>query len=366
MKPALFRPSTLAWAAGLGALHLCACSSSVSFRPGADGTSTRASAGGGSSSTTASGGSGGSGGVGGAMGCHGAVAATSDVFDPGEVYMLGTTQPGDGLHDALAHWSSPGSAVGGLDPHSDGRYAVHPGDGHMLYVSLGKTLRLRAYRCTGGCVATWENSVPDTPDDDEDLPIPGCTDDFEGEFRFLQSPTGTIFHTCASAGANWLDSTGNIAYGEGAAGALLALGYDELALTDEAVVRLDTGESAPFAGLPEGEMVALRATEGGFLVGVVPPDESGPAHEVALYRIDSSGATTVVGVFTKFDSPDHSFGAMPPRLDACNALFEVGSGSNGQVVLRRTLDGAADIVFEDYDESEGVLPFHVYALVTGP
>ena len=146
--------------------------------------------------------------------CHGAAAAvTGDLFDPDQVYLVGTLIEGGCGRDAVAHWGSPDSAVVGFHCHVDERSArIRPTDGRLLYTNVFEDL-LREFH-----EDDWpspDSVYPDAPlDNDTVLPTPPCTDGLDPLAGFLVSPTGTVLHRCRSDAATWYDETGRVAYAE--------------------------------------------------------------------------------------------------------------------------------------------------------
>ncbi|MGK3999935.1 hypothetical protein [Sorangium sp. So ce1024] len=312
-------------------------------------------------------GAGGHGAGAGAPDCSGASAAvTGDVLDPDQVYLAGTLLEGACGRDALAHWSSPESAVVGFHCHVDERSArIRPTDGRLLYTNVFEDL-LREFHCDD-CPFRG-NGYPDAPlDNDPVLLTPRCADGLAPSDGFLVSPAGAVLYRCRSDTATWYDERGRVAYAN-PEDPLLHLGHGDLALAARSVVHLATSTSTPITGLPEGRLlhtVRARAPDRFLLVlEAERPAEDGGSQE--LWEVDGDGAAARLGAFPPLPAGAVHVSAYTSKLDGCGALLQFGGGPGllEDIIVRRDIGGASEVVYTE--AIEPLVKIHVSALVTGP
>ncbi|WP_437732144.1 hypothetical protein [Sorangium sp. So ce1335] len=331
--------------------------------------------GGGAGAGAEEGGSDGGGGAGAAEGgagvgapdCSGASSAvTGDVLDPDQVYLAGTLLEGACGRDAVAHWSSPESAVVGFHCHVDERSArIRPTDGRMLYTNVFEHL-LRAFHCDD-CPFRG-NDYPEAPlDNDPVLLTPPCPDGLVPHDGFLVSPKGAVLYRCRADAATWYDESGRVAYADPEA-PLLHLGHGDLALAARSVVHLATSTSRPIIGLPEGRLlhtVRARAPDRFLLVlESERPTEDGSSQE--LWEIDGRGAAKRLGAFPPLPAGAVQVSAATSKLDGCGALLQFGGGTGllEDIIVRRDIGGASEVVYTE--AADPLVKIHVSALFTGP
>ena len=128
------------------------------------------------------------------------------------------------------------------------------------------------------------------------------------------------------------------------------------------VIDLVSGRLNPIRGLPYGFIDAVRAEPSGKFVAAIRPDSGGMSE--SLWEIDKSGAATLRGRYSPPPSPTlHPF---PAQLEPGGALLQFGHGPGvfEDVIVRRTIDGRAEVV---YSEAWGPLvKIHISGLITGP
>ncbi|WP_438024275.1 hypothetical protein [Sorangium sp. So ce233] len=304
---------------------------------------------------------------GGAPDCSGASAAvTGDVLDPDQVYLAGTLSEGSCGRDAVAHWSSPGSAVVGFHCHVDERSArIRPSDGRLLYTNVFEDL-LREFRCDD-CPFRG-NDYPAAPlDNDPVLHTPPCADGLAPLTGFLVSPAGAVLYRCRSDDATWYDESGRVAYAD-PEDPLLHLGHGDLALAARSVVHLATSTSLPITGLPGDRLlhtVRARAPDSFLLVlESERPTDDGSSQE--LWQVDGDGAATRLGAFPPLPPGAVHVSAYTSKLDGCGALLQFGGGTGvlEDVIVRRHIGGVSEVVYTE--AADPLVKIHVSSLFTGP
>ncbi|WP_437946434.1 hypothetical protein WME98_37095 [Sorangium sp. So ce296] len=345
--------------AGAGGGSTSAGAGGGSTSAGSGGGSTSAGAGGGSTSTNASSGSGGAGG--GVSAGGGGPGNISDVFDPAEVYLLGTVQPGSSGRDAMAHWSDPNTAAVGFIGAYDEFSARLQDSGKLLYVLAGSVREFVCDACP--YVGTYLNG---SDANDLVLPTAPCVpNDWIEDIKV--GPGGSWIHSCSGdANRHWYDSNGVMVYGD-EEDMLVHLGYSNLALTQHRVVDLANASSVPIVGLPNAPLLAVRAlAPDSFRVALATGQESGA---VELWQIDATGTATLIGSYPPVPAGYTVQPFSPHRhhaLEATGALLQLGEGPMvfQDVIIRREIGGSSVVV---YDEASGPLvQIHISGLVTGP
>lgn len=335
----------------VGLIAECACGARSDL--GAGGSAEEPTVAGGHPAHSGEGASGGSGGFG-AASC---VPATSDSFDPREVYFIGTTAPSSSSNDVVAHWCDSEIGVAGFDFGASG-FAIRPTDGRLIRYEISPNgfFEFHCDTCPFTSATpypedSWLNDIP--------IPTPGC-DQVRG---ILMSPEGEIVTQCGDDPPIYLSSAGDVLYpaADSVDPILLHIGSGGVGLTESFVVDLSTGVSTPIVGLPEGLRGAARAAEDdGFWVT--------RAHEgvMSLFHITGGGTATLVGDYSPppssvFVSEDLAWlGA----LDAEHRFFEVGEYLGESVILRRDLSGVSEVVHDD--GADPLIKLGGWMLVTGP
>jgi hypothetical protein len=284
-------------------------------------------------------------------------ALTSDIFDPGEVYMAGALNDGSGY--GLAHLRCPNVAVADFS-NSSGESYIRPTDGRLLYRHLQEP-SIREFHMDG-CLhvagATNDRFVSTRTANDH-LFWGVCPEGSSAD-EFLISPEGFFMLHCD--GASWRDIGGEHVYSENRDGPLLHLGYGNLALTATRVIDLSTG-AGPLIVRPDGFIHAIRA---------VPPDKfwivlrlNADASQ-ALFEVNRDGLVTQLGTFPT--PPSGTVVGTTGRLDKNGALYQFTTRRKDttaeyeSVVIRRDIGGRFEFVYE-----EGSKPFvRAGTLITGP
>ncbi|WP_437751607.1 hypothetical protein [Sorangium sp. So ce1389] len=374
-------------------LLLCACASNdgPASEAGGGGAVSAGSHGGGTSSPTASGtgggggrgadggggsGAGGDGGAGGGGGEGGGepacdrspLAVAGDVFDPGEVYVMGTLEESSCYRYAVAHWSRPDSAAVGFTCDATTWSAqIRPTDGHFLYVDAAlDDDRLREFRCDG-CPYDGGDYPIAPHDNDTVLPTPACERDILGTTQFLVSATGAVLHRCNVAAATWYDETGKVVYADPDS-PLLHVGHGDLALTRRSVVDLATSASTPIVGLPDRQIrtVRAKAPDKFLLVIDVEPDAPPEDGRQELWEVDGAGNATQLGAFPPIPADLLYVFATSSKLDACGGLVQIGHAAELaiDVIVRREIGGTSEVVYTETTDPR--VKLHGSSLVTGP
>jgi len=283
----------------------------------------------------------------------GPVQADSDVFDPTQVYLVGTRVEGACGMDAVAHWSSPNVHVGAFDCYFDDFSAkVRPSDGRLLY-TIGFEGLLHEFRCDD-CAASGG-----TPEEDPVIPTTPCSPEDNGILDFLVSPAGATVHKCWSDAFTWYDASGKVIYIDKPGEELVHVGHGDLALTTSTIVRLSTGKATPIIGLPSHSFLTVRAREpGSFLVAI-------GATNPELWEVGANGIARKRGEYPALPAGAQSVG-YSSRLEACGALLQFANGPMvfQDIIVRRELGGASAVVYDEATNPE--VKIHISSLMTGP
>lgn len=285
---------------------------------------------------------------------------TRGVFDPREVYLVGTLSEGTCGYAAIAQPAFPEVAAVGFGCYFDAAASVLSPEGTLLYFDSYE-LVLREFHCDG--CPEWSRSDEYPADFAGNDPIrrtPGC--DFEGQrLRALRvSPDGAVMHKCGDA---WYDSSGTeLLRGED----IVAVGRGGLALVQAEretprLLGLSTGETIAISGLPDCAVRAARSRASpGFSVALR------CASDYELWSIAGDGVASLVGTFP----------ALPPgyRLphDAVLAadgslwMFASGPDASEDAIVRSTVDGASEVVYSEAASPRPSVRVHASVLVTGP
>ena len=267
------------------------------------------------------------------------------VFDPGEVYLFGTTSEGACYRDAIAHWSTPEVAAAGFDCYADDRTAQIKPDGYLAYKNTFEDV-LREFHCDGCPGFGRGTPYPSNVLDNDPKLVTASCDKISG---FLIGITGARLHSCNGA---WYDEAGKVL----PITQPLAYGRRDKVLTSSSIVDIRTGALTPISGMP-GNILATRvATPSGFWVAAgTEPDlweisEDGVAKKLLTYAPAPMGYRS-------------SFGA---RLDGKGNLFQMGQGPMvfEDVIIYRGRDSVSRVVY-----TEATNPFvksHISSLITGP
>lgn len=271
---------------------------------------------------------------------------TGDIFDPKEVYILGTLKPGTCGRNALSHWSTPDHVVLGLGC-AAGRdtAAIRPTDGRILYADQGDGVR--RFHCD---ICPWvPDSDPREPYIANDPIINSCPGQADYDLVLIAPDIGHLYH-CAGT---WSDALGEPRYAE-EFGELLHLGHDGWALTETGVVNLENGSFAGFIDLPASDLIAVRADPaGGFFVAT--------RDEPELFHVGLDGHVVSMGHFPPL--PPESTAYSDAALDACLALYQIGRAPE-DVIFRRAIGDETRIVYTE--ATDPIVKLHISELVTGP
>ncbi len=315
------------------------------------------------------GGSGGGGGAGGgAPVCHEpCIAQTSDVFDPGEVYLVGYLPDTEGSK-VLAHWSTPGAMVAGLPPTVNELFLqIRPRDGRLIFGDSPNP-SLHQFRCDICPFAATDAFPVALIDNDPLVPHPPCDG---AAVHALIAPDSTLVLACGQEDWDYYDQEGVLLYTAAPGGRILSLGNDGLALTRDKLLDLGAGSEAELQLKPGSTVVTVRArTEGGFLVVVGPDSSTQEQFDPELHLLQPDGTATAVGSFPPLPEglPDTSSGGA--KLDGRGDLIQVVGVSGPHArIIRRRLGGVSEVVTVIEDELGN--PIHGYelrgpTLFTGP
>jgi hypothetical protein len=273
-------------------------------------------------------------------GAAGSPTTTGAEFDPSQVFMWGTLDPNCETRDVIAQWETPNDYVSGF---ARGMGMPYLRDGRLLYRGAG----IYEFVSDG-----WGHEPLQTfpyviypNNNDIRIETPGgCPE----PFRYVVGPTGTMLHACEEyylGPLDWYDQTGDMVLKKGFVSALgngdLALlgTGDVMTLSDRVIHPPPTPGESP-GTMREDPFFAERSHSDGF--HVVSGD--------TLSQVDAEGTWTKLGAY-----PDPPSGVNPgvghAVLTPDDVLFHIGSMFDTQlgypvyVIVRRTLDGQSEIVF---------------------
>lgn len=364
----LSRISSRALAQSMVAASRTSCCGSELVDADAGGTASAVATGSGGAGGIASGGvggsAGGSAGTGG-VGCAGPTTLVGDTLDPDHVYLAGWISQSSCDQGAIAHWSTPNSAVVGFPctPDNFQHAWVRPTDGRFLYLEVFGTLR--EFHCDE-CPYAGGTYPPNPNGNAPVIPTPGCGSSDPDDF--LVSPTGLLLHRCQATGA-WHDATGELVYD--GPDQLLHLGYGDVGLTEARLIDFANQTTLLIVGLPAKEIVTIRAKyPDKFLLVMRLPGSAPNGGGEELWQVDAAGNAELLGSFAAIPEGEYELGgwySVSSKLDACGRLLQRGDGveSLKQVIFRREVGGVAEIVYMT-DGYEPLVQALYSALVTSP
>jgi hypothetical protein len=285
-------------------------------------------------------------------------AGGGDVFDPGEVYLVGTVSEALCGHDAIAHWSTPNVGSTGFECYFDEHSAALRPDGRLLYKNSFED-NLREYHCDA-CAFNGAGTYPSMVLVNDPQVAAACTGaNLLPQFKV--SPEGAVLHRCNGTPTLWRDSAGATIFTAGATEDVVALGASGWLLTSKQVVNTQAGTAVPLLTVPTGVAFfgARWNPPDGFLVAL---NNAGTAQ---LWRVNTSGAGTLVGLYP----------ALPPNvaqfftsaaMDRGGRLFGMTTiqGQFVDVIVRQEVGGTSDVVYSE--ATNPVVKIHVSTLITGP
>lgn len=281
------------------------------------------------------------------------------VFDPNQIYLLGTLSEGTCERDGIASVFDPNRVAVGFDCNADtNRAQIRTSDGRLLYTnhSTSSPAGVRVFSCDGCIPDASASSYPAQPEANDELIARRCGGDAGSwllpSFRLL--PDSGVAQLC---GSRWVDELGQTVVTSQQT--ILVFGHAGTALLADAVLDLHDAAVRP-VDFPGG-FRAYRVREDGYWV--VPVSSSGSPD--TLWLVDFDGGTSLVGSYAP--SPVRQTAFSQVKLDGQGALFQVATESTASfhsTIIRRTLDGGSDVVYSE--GSEPRLKIHISSLVTGP
>ena len=286
---------------------------------------------------------------------------TGDVFEPSQIYLVGSVEPGACEADAIANVCAPDHGVWAFGCYfANWSATVRPTDGALLY-QRSSDGPLWQFQCDN-CPATSARELPDDPlANDLPLPTPGC-EDVGGFFDFLVAPDGSYLFACNPNPNTWYGADGTLVWADPDGDHLQHLGHDGLALSKSAVIDLVAQTSTPIIGLrlnpPGPEWLTWRADpSGGFWVVV---DQVAPE----LWHIGADGVAISEGVYPE---PPEGYGPfLESALDPDAALVQIGWSPEPSidVIVRRVLGGQSELIYSELNDP--LVKIHISSLATGP
>ena len=284
---------------------------------------------------------------------------TSSDFDPDKVYLFGTLKEAVTYY-ALAQVETPNSYVLGFDSSERG-YSLNA-DG--LYYTNGE----HVYRFVTDAALSLplkDVTYPANPAaNDVVVDTPRC--ELGAQSGFVLGSTGRLIYRCLDVGTTHVtDYEGTDPVFDGDAYcSLVAVGANDLALCsygDSTQVFNLTRSSEIIPVTPVTRyLLAHRAHGDGFWV----VEATSPR---ALWQVNADGSAEKLGEYP--EKPEGYFtGYGSTALAADGALYEIskhfeGNKSGADVVIRFTIEGAADIVYDENDNPN--VKIHGSGLLTG-
>jgi hypothetical protein len=284
------------------------------------------------------------------------VCNTLRQLDPDEVYLIGTLTEGSCGADALTHWANPNLALTGFGCYNRADAAIVRPSDHALLISdssAGVTV-FQEDACVLPELSFGDASNPLANDGQLSSPcaMPAA---FVGSTLEL-APSGEAAYWC---GAGWYSSSGQLLY----SGVEEVYAYDgERLLTQEGVFDIAQQVLRPVLALPERAVLTSRVTKDGFWLVL----RAEPPLSTELWHIARDGRAERVGDYP--EPPVEASTTYIARVAPDGALFQFATSFSGglphDLILRRSLLGAAEIVYDE--RNEPLVRIHASGLVTGP
>jgi hypothetical protein len=291
----------------------------------------------------------------------------TDVFEPGQVYMLGSLSGVDCAPSAIASLKEPAFESVGFPCGIDRQSAViRPSDGRLLYLdTVGKKVRVFTRDDHPYDTGQGACRYPDDPTaNDAEVPTTSC-DNSGGpaDFRLAPDLEG-IWYTCTNTPGLWFDEN-DVQIGFLGGSTPLARGYGTSVLATQGSAETATAASLElYAGssqvdlgdlAQEGDVLAVRVLDDGYHV-VIQGDGEGTGQ---IVLIGADGSVTSGGAYPSLPA-DVSLDATGAgrAVDADGTLYvaafdnRAGAGSRAVVELEPGAAGTAAVVYTEVDEPE--------------
>jgi hypothetical protein len=291
----------------------------------------------------------------------------TDVFEPGQVYLLGSLSGVTCAPSAIASLKEPAlESVGfpcGIDRQS---VVIRPSDGRLLYLDT-MAKKVRAFARDQHPYDTGQDACryPDNPTaNDVDVPTTAC-DNSGGpaDFRLAPDLEG-IWYTCANTPGLWFDENdaqigflgGSTPLARGYGGSVLATQGSVGDATAASLELYNNGSQVDLVDpAQEGGILAVRVLDDGYHV-VVQGDGEGSG-QIVIIGVDGSISSGAAYPSLPADVSLDVAGA-GRAVDADGTLYvavfdnRAGAGSRAVVELEPGLTGAATVVYSEADEPE--------------
>lgn len=291
----------------------------------------------------------------------------SDVFEPDQVYLLGSLSGVDCAPSAIASLKEPSrESVGfpcGIDRQS---VVIRPSDGRLLYLdTMAKKVRVftldeHPYDTGQGACRYPDNAT----DNDAEVPTTMCNNSGgPADFRLAPDVEG-LWYTCANAPGLWFDEndqqlgflSGSSPLLRGYGGSLLATQGSAGTATAASLELYNNGGQVELSDLAqEGDILAVRVLVDGYHV-VVQGDGEGTGQIVIIGtdgRVTSGGAYPGLPANVTLDATGAG-----RAVDADGTLYVAAldnrevPGSHAVVELEPGVTGAVTVVYTEADEPE--------------
>ena len=291
----------------------------------------------------------------------------TDVFEPGQVYLLGSLSGVDCAPSAVASLKEPALESVGFPCGIDRQSAViRPSDGRLLYLdTMAKAVRVFTLDDHPYDTGQGACRYPDDPTaNDAEVPTTAC-DNSGGpaDFRLAPDIEG-IWYTCTNTPGLWFDENdAQIGFLSGSTP--LVRGYASSVLATQGSAGTATAASLElYAGgtlvdlgdlAQEGDILAVRVLDDGYHVVVQGDGESSGQIVIigADGSISSGGAYPGLPANVSLDSTGAG-----RAVDADGTLYvaafddRAGAGSRAVVELKAGATGSASVVYTEADEPE--------------
>ena len=169
------------------------------------------------------------------------------------------------------------------------------------------------------------------------------------------APSGAMAFWC---GSGWFSSSGQMLY----VGSRDVLAFDGVRLLSRESLVDTAAHTEQRLVLPDAPVLTARVTSDGFWLVL----QNGDPGAAELWHVARAGAAQLLGSYPA--PPADATIQYSSRLAGDGALFQLatdaGSGHVRDLIVRRTLAGAAEVVYDEADEP--LVRIHGSGLVTGP
>jgi len=318
----------------------------------------------GSASTTDGGAAGGAAGANTIEGNAGetSTGSTPGVYDPEAIYLFGTLLPTTCLGNAVALLSQPNFYTVGFGCYVNNT-SVQIWNNQLVYHEQSSVIRIFVPDDSGSTPPAAFKYPEDPAKNDTIVDTAPCPSGDKLAPGFLSSPDGRLIYACAD-GVVWYEA-GKKVYDGGQPGgqAILALGFDGLALVTDnlhgfGVMNLSDGVVLRATGFDN--VGTVRAHKDGFHFVVA--GRAGSDHpDPALWKIDTSGYAEQI---TTYPNAPPTLGDRTAKLMSNDDLYAL-RGDFADDIVRFTPQGTSELVYTESTHPNVQMQL-ISSMFTGP